>query len=175
MILNVILSGHLMQNSPIDVVSPTLIRETVRSIEEKISAQIITAHSFIWPDAYDQILMVLKLLRTNVVTYGDLQRAFNKAGVSGFGNVYRFSDFLRMLTELGVIGRLIQKTDKYNKAVFEYSEPFRLIFNDDEELCIHPCFTECFGVVVEGRIPKGYRPVYPLGSDPVDADRRDEA
>lgn len=173
LLLNRCFSNHFSRGGKVtDQIDDRLVTTVVRNTEGQIADQIISAYQFIWPLAREQITAVFKELNHNIVSVGHLHRVFNRAGVRGSGNIHEFSDFVRMLTELGAIGRLIQRTDRYAVAAYEYSEPFRLLFNTDDELCIHPCFTEVFRVISLGHFPADYSPVYPLGANPSDPDRR---
>jgi hypothetical protein len=173
LLLNRCFANHFSRGGKVtDQIDEMLVTTVVRNTEAQIADQIITAYQFIWPLAREQLMAVFKELNHNVVSIGHLHRVFNRSGIRGTGNVYGFPDFLRMLTELGAIGRLIQRTDRYAVAAYEYSEPFRLLFNNDDELCIHPCFTEVFRVISLGAFPPDYCPVYPLGANPSDPDRR---
>jgi hypothetical protein len=173
LLLNKCLSEHLTSGEQINKqVSDKLISKSVLETEHQVVQQIVKAHEFVWPDADQQIGAVLKRLGHNVVGVGDLHRAFNKSNANGYGNVNSFNDFLRMLTEVGAVGRLIRRTDHYVVATYEYSESSRLLFNEDDMLCIHPCFTRTFRVLAEGSIPDDYLPIYPYGANVEDKDRR---
>ncbi|XWN29989.1 MAG: hypothetical protein ROR55_21205 [Devosia sp.] len=174
LLLNRCLSAHFSAgHTPEQRVSSELVSHVVRRTEGQIAQQIVTAHKFIWPDADKQISPILKELGHNVIRVGDLKRIFSRSPVRGYGNIYDFSDYLRMLTELGVIGRFIDRTDRFVVAMYEYSEPFRLLFNEDDLLCIHPCFTEAYRVLDRSNLPDDYLPVYPYGANPSDRDRRE--
>ncbi|MBU1286950.1 MAG: hypothetical protein KJ871_04420 [Alphaproteobacteria bacterium] len=174
LMLNKCFSDHFGSGLTIDdKLRPKSISAAVKETEARIYNEIISAHQFIWPSAIEQVPQVLKRIGSNVCRYGDMHRAFNQSSVKGYGNVFEFEDFLRMLTEIGGVGRLIQRNRNYIKAQFEYSEPFRLLFNDTDELCIHPCFTRVARVITEATAPPSYCPVYPLGAQLDDPDRRD--
>jgi len=174
LLLNRCLATHFTAGrGPSEVIQPEIISDVVKKTERHIARQIITAHKFIWPDAEKQIEQVLKELGHNVVRVGDLRRLFSRSPVRGFGNVYDFSDYLRMLTELGVVGRFIDRTERFVVATYEYSEPFRLLFNEDDLLCVHPCFTQIYRVLDRNSLPDDYLPVYPHGAHPNDLDRRE--
>lgn len=174
LLLNRCLKSHFDQGKSVyDQILPETIQNSVRETEGLIFQQIVKAHEFIWPNSSEQIIAVLKNVGNVTVSYGDLHRAFNRAGVRGFGNIYGFDDFLKMLSEMGAIGRFIRRTELFDVGQFEYSEPFRLVFNDTDKLCIHPCFTRVARVIAEGHTPRDYLPVYPLGANLDDPDRRD--
>lgn len=174
LLLNRCLASHFSSGKgPSDRIQPEVIADVVKRTERHIARQIITAHKFIWPEAEKQIEPVLKELGHNVVRVGDLRRLFARSPVRGFGNIYDFSDYLRMLTELGVVGRFIDRTERFVVATYEYSEPFRLLFNEDDLLCVHPCFTQIYRVLDRSNLPRDYLPVYPHGAHPNDVDRRE--
>ena len=172
-LLNQCFNQHFKDGLTIDdKLRPQSISESVRYTEARLYEEIFVAHNYTWPASRQQIESVFPSMKSNVFGYGDLHRAFNKSGAKGFGNVHDFDDYLRMLTEVGAIGRLIKRTNRFIVAQFEYSEPARLLFNDTDELCIHPCFTRTTHVMGANPSPENYMPVYPLGAQLNDPDRR---
>jgi hypothetical protein len=79
-----------------------------------------------------------------------------------------FHDFRRMLVEAGIIGKIVDRTARYNVGLFEYLLPNRLNLTERDELCIHPIFS---GIYRAQRAPGGL-PIYPYGSDPSDGEFR---
>jgi hypothetical protein len=171
-LFNEIFKDHLQHHDLNTPVSGKVIKSVVSKTEHLIADQVIKAYRYVWPEASSQISGVLKDLKSNVVTIGELHRAFNDAHVNHSGNIDHFQDFLRMMTELGVVGRLLRFTESYAIASYEYAEPYRLIFNQSDRLCIHPCYTMQSRLFFPGESPATYTPVYPLGSQLDDEDRR---
>jgi len=174
LILNKIISRSISEESSVTPsISPQIIVEEVWKSEELIRGQIFDSYKALWPQARDSLEHVLPSLGKNVVSYGDMHRTFNRSAARSLG-FDDFRHFIRMLSELGVIGRFVGKTDRYTRAVFEYSEPSRLIFTSDDFLCIHPLFSSAYRVT-HPQFPRGdFLPVYPLGTDPDELDRRRE-
>lgn len=173
LLMNRIFSTHLANKDNLNKKVPAdLIREVVREAEVSVTDEIIAAYQYIWPNARTQIVEILKNLGSNIISVGELRRSYNRANIKNYGNIHHFDDLMRMITEIGVVGRLINETEQYAVAAFEYSEPYRLIFNDSDMLCIHPCFTMSFRVLTTAEKPRRYVPIYPLGSRFEDVARR---
>ena len=177
LIFNRIISTSIQLNKTTQPckIEEDVVKKCVADTESLIVDQVLESYRRTWPDATDSLKAVLPELNTNILTYSDFHKAYNKSGAGRhkFRNIESFEDYLRMMSELGAIGRLTDESDDYATAVFEYSEPHRLIFTDRDTLCIHPIFTEKFRVIVQDKIPDNYLPVYPTGTDPNGADYRE--
>ena len=84
-------------------------------------------------------------------------------------------DALRLLAEIGVIGRVthsIGRSNRYVNAEFEYALPSRLRFTKNSEFCLHPAFIGVFGS--DENWPDPPFAIYPIGSDPDEPDYREQ-
>jgi hypothetical protein len=142
------------------------IRQGITTAEEKIVLEIFNAYSATYPLAQKACSECLPELQ-HKFTIGDLERVFRTHGKKAMGT-NEFDDFKRMLTEIGAIGRVVGETEKYINAVFEYTAHHRLVTSTDDELCLHPLFTEVFSA--KTRLKKS---VYPYGSSIDDKDYRE--
>jgi hypothetical protein len=99
----------------------------------------------------------------------DLHQVFIRKGKKATGE-RDFVDFRRILIETGIVGRVVDSTDRYTVGRFEYTEPHKLIVGSKDELCLHPVFASAFNC----RLPPGklQKPIYPYGSDPEAEDYR---
>jgi hypothetical protein len=141
--------------------------------EEEAAQGILNAHLEIWPDADNILRSVFSRLPCNIVSFGQMHRCFVESGVRKTYSIeLNFHDFVRMASEVGAVGRMVETSREYVTAIFEYSQPSRLIFDPNDQICIHPIFTERYGIVKEGKIPAGYLPIYPRGTDPDSRDFR---
>jgi hypothetical protein len=109
-----------------------------------------------------------------LIGYGEFQRFYNRSGVKDSAGVYSFPDFLKMLAELGAVGRMVAISDEHVTAQFEYAEPSRLIITPGDVLCFHPVFSGQYRMIRPESVPESYRPVYPLGTDLDTEDRRQD-
>ena len=100
------------------------------------------------------------------MSFGGLHRAYNQFGKRKYEEIHEFPDFIRMATELGAIGRLVRGTSEYNSAVFEYSEPHKLLITSIDAICIHPAFSNRYRVASDALTAPRYTPVYPFATDP---------
>lgn len=152
-----------------------LVVKGIREKEDTLASQAIKAYLFTWPDAERVINNVLPHLGSNIISYSELHKIVNQHAMLkqlGSERLSTYSDCIRMFTEIGVIGRLIKTTSEYAIAVFEYSEPNRVLLTEKDTICIHPIFCETYNVVVGGRTHGQYLPVYPMGTEPESQDRR---
>lgn len=177
LIFNGFLSSAIQRTDSADptLISVDEITSAVRETESRMVDQILDSYSAIWPDANEAMREVLPNLGTNIIRYSEFHTIYNRSATRHVHrNIDDFGDFLRMLSELGAVGRLTELTDEYAVAIFEYAEPHRMILTPADTLCIHPIFTERYRVIVPEDVPQSYSPVYPLGTDPRSPDYRDE-
>ena len=177
LIFNRLISSTIQENKSLapSKISESMVQESVSRTESRIVDQVLDSYKRSWPSARESLNTVLPGLNKNIIGYSELHSHFNKAGGERgvFQNISGFNDFLRMLSELGAIGRLTKTTEEYATAAFEYGEPHRMLYTDKDILCIHPIFTEMFRVIVPQSLPDTYLPVYPLGTDPTSSDYRE--
>lgn len=169
-------------------VSPQAVVLGIRDVEGQVVTEICKAYELVHPMANEVCRAVLKNLPRRF-SDSDLHRAFNQVGKGALkrahrriendllsGSVYRYGsysapgpdmdyfDFKAMLVEIGCLGRLIDRTDRYDVAEFEYTVSVRLTMGDDDIMCVHPLFS---GVYQSRTDPEtDVRVVYPVGSDP---------
>ena len=153
-------------------IDASLVVSRVRACEPRIVDQILTSYSTIWPDAGQILESVLPTVGENIVAYSDLHAVFNRRGIEGRMGVDNFLDFLRMLSQLGAVGRLTKSHGTYVTALFEYSEPSKMIYRPGDSICFHPVFTDKYRIISADKLPDTYKPVYPLGTDIDSEDRR---
>jgi hypothetical protein len=99
----------------------------------------------------------------------ELHQLFNRKGKKASGE-NDFLDFRRILIETGIVGKVVDATDRYIVGRFEYTEPHKLIVSSKDQLCIHPVFASTFNYRIEST--QAMRAVYPYGSDPDGEDYR---
>jgi hypothetical protein len=182
LIFNSVFSASFAENrSYTSKVSPHAIVRDIKIAENLITEQIIDSYKNIWPTARQVLETTLPKFAHyggNIISYSDLHRVFNATPRTYGGDTYTFPEYVRLLTELGVIGRLVRRERNYATGIFEYSEPHKLLLTPDDTLCVHPVFTEKFRAIlpVQASVnaPEGeaYVPIYPLGCDPDSEDRR---
>ncbi len=142
------------------------IRKGISSVEETIVQEIFVAYRPAYPLAQDVCEQCIPELFMKF-SIGDLERVFRSHGKKAM-QTDDFFDFKRMLIEIGAIGRVLNDTDRYTQAEFEYTVPHKLVTGTDDMLCIHPLFAEMFSAKIREK-----KPVYPYGSRIEDKDYRD--
>ena len=100
-------------------------------------------------------------------SHSALQKVFTRRGKKPSG-VADFWEFRRMLIETGIVGRVIDETERYIVGRFEYTEPHKLIVSTEDPLCLHPVFAQVF----HHQENSGKKTIYPYGSDPDGEDHR---
>jgi hypothetical protein len=99
----------------------------------------------------------------------DLHQVFIRKGKKATGE-RDFVEFRRILIETGIVGRVVDSTDRYMVGRFEYTEPHKLVVGSKDELCLHPVFASAFNCrLLPGKL---HKPIYPYGSDPEAEDYR---
>lgn len=71
--------------------------------------------------------------------------------------------FIRMLIEIGIIGKHIRSEDSYHETLFEYAVSNQLHFSLNDTFCIHPLFLNKFSASYRN---EDYMTVYPKGTNP---------
>ncbi len=160
----------------------------VQDVEEQIVTEICKAYELVHPTADEVCRAVIKNLPRRF-TNSELHKTFNRVGKGAVKRANRnlaerqlaershrvgamdvpptmdFFDFKAMLLEIGCIGRLIDQTERYDIAEFEYTIPHRLAVGDDDIMCVHPLFSGVYqSMRSEG---DGTRSVYPYGTNPM--------
>lgn len=142
------------------------ITQGVRNVEDNIVAEIFTAYRAVHPKAEAACRACIPEL-THVFSIGDMERTFRRHGKKAI-ETDDFQDFRRTLVEIGAVGKLIDETDQYFQAQFEYTVPAELVFSSDDRYCIHPLFSHLFAAKKNEN-----KPIYPYGTNADDPDYRD--
>ena len=136
-------------------------------MEELIVSEIFSAFNMLHPTAEATCERCLPQLG-HTFSMGEFQEVYTKHGKAVFGGE-GFTDFQKMLTEIGAIGIVLPGSDssKYIKGHFSYTVGHSLSLSYSDTLCLHPLFSGIY------RGPnRAGRPVYPYGSDLGDGDYR---
>ena len=165
-ILTEILKKNRDLDQPRYAISERALLEGLRRAEVRLSQETFTGYKQVYRPLADVCNKSLNRLPV-LFKYGELHHVFNESGKAASG-YEDFNDFRRMLIESGVIGKVIDKTEKYIIALFEYTLPNRLNVTEQDELCVHPIFS---GIYRAKRF-EGVLPIYPYGSDPDDEEFR---
>ena len=149
------------------------IREThvvsgVKTQEVLVKQQIIQAYADMGKGIVETCEEILPNLR-NVFTRSEFDKvaAKMKKGIVG---VEGGTEAIKLLTEIGAIGKLVGETDRYYNGIFEYMVPHQLLYSHDDKFCVHPVFTETFNVGTEY---DGYKPVLTYWAGITDEDIAD--
>jgi hypothetical protein len=142
------------------------INKGIADVEEGITLEIFNAYQATHPKAKDVCTDCLPELQ-HKFSIGDLERVFRTHGKKAMGS-NEFGDFKRMLIEIGAVGKVVGETEKYIQGSFEYTAHHKLVTCTDDELCLHPLFTEVFSAKTKLK-----KTVYPYGSVVDDKDYRD--
>jgi hypothetical protein len=164
----------IASSSPPDVglVSAGDVVAGTRAAEQLIVQSIFTAFRGTFPEAKaalrglsDRLEICFRASQLHVV--------FNRQGIRRRTNM-EFDEFMTMLFAIGAVGILLDKTERYYKAHFQYTFDTPLSAAEDEDwLCFHPLFTRYLHVRSLHRLRRaGSLVTYPFGSDPADQDYR---
>ena len=163
-----IISKNSRSGGDISNIKEAAIKEGVFGSEVDISNEIFSAYYFLYPCLRKVCEKCIPYL-TFEFSVGHLHQVFNRHG-KAISRHEDFDDFLRMLIEVGVVGRVINRTDRYIEGMFEYTVPHKLVVSTEDTLCLHPAFCQVFSAIYP---EKGGRVVYPYGSDLDGTDYRD--
>ena len=170
-------------------VSQEAVIQGVRDVEDQIVTEVCKAYELVHPTANEVCRAVIKNLPRRF-TDSQLHRTFNQVGkgalkrandrleqarMSQPAQLYGaytmpdpnmdYFDFKAMLLEIGCLGRLVEETDRYHVAEFEYTVHYRLAVGDVDEMCVHPVFSGVYQSQADPVIDA--RAVYPYGTDPL--------
>jgi hypothetical protein len=168
--LNQIWQMHLRSNSS-TMITEQSIRDGVLAVEQQICDEIFSAFHNVHPNAREVCKKCVPELPLRF-TSATLHQVFTWHGKRAVGS-NDFSDFKTLLIEIGAVGRVRRETEKYVEGQFEYTVPHSLVVGTEDELCLHPVFSQCYSA----RSPSpgnGARVVYPFGSDIDGEDWRDQ-
>lgn len=146
------------------------ILEGIYEQENVICQEVFSAYESVHPGAKEGCESCIRYLPTRF-SDGDLHKVYNRHG-KGIREVYDYEDFKGLMIEIGAIGRVTGETDRYVQGLFEYTVPHRLLTSSNDDLCLHPVFTEVFHA---DKPPSGDGApvVYPYGSDIDGPDNRE--
>ena len=134
-------------------------------MEELLVTEIFTAYGSVHPSARDACRRLIPELPI-AFSEGYLHQRYNRTGIrKNTGLAY--PELKEMLVEIGCLGRVIDRTDRYVEGEFDYTLPTPLFPSAEDDLCLHPLFANVFHARrAPGPGEKRMLPVYPYGSDP---------
>jgi len=114
----------------------------------------------------------LKNRISTVETCSELHRHYNQAGGKESG--LRYDEFLAAAINMGVLGVVEKKTERYTLGDFSYTFPETLApLEGKDSVCVHPLFMyQLFDPnrIHELREDPKVKPVYPFGTDVDESD-----
>lgn len=143
LILNRIFVNTRSDSTRIERVTGQKVVDAVSQVESTLCEEVFTAYYHKYPLAYEVCDKCIPELPRQFDD-GTLHKVYNRHGKRFFEEQNpdsEYSDFKKMLIEMGVIGRVRKKTEIYAEAEFEYAKPGRLSVSVDDELCLHPLFS----------------------------------
>lgn len=154
-------------------ISESAIKQGIAAVEGELWREVCDAFSYRYPEALEVCSAVVPELPLRF-SNGELHSVFNRVAKGVYtDSSIEFSDFKRMLVEIGCIGAVVNKSGIYIRGAFEYIMPETLDPAENNELCLHPMF--CGGMKNETPVKDGTdKFVYPFGTDPEDQDYRDD-
>jgi hypothetical protein len=149
-------------------ITPEAIIQGIAEQEKHVTGEIFAAFRYVYPNAEEVCRRTIPEL-PYIFPYNQLHKVFNrhtKKAMAG-GDL---EDFIKMLIEMGCIGRVINETDRYFIGEFEYTRPARLVISTSDTLCLHPVFCRIYSAKKPGNDGKV---IYPYGSDIEGLDHRE--
>lgn len=114
--------------------------QIVAESEVILADEVLNSYGLIYPGVAE---IVSALIGAPAVFNGNyVDQVAKKTSRAWTDNSYTANGFRRLVTELGIVGRVRKKDDKSRiiSADFEYAMSDRLIINDTDECVIHPMF-----------------------------------
>ena len=165
-ILNAVFSSTASGSNPWEVTSEAVIKG-VQVAERLIVASILGAYSGTYPDPQSLVRSLSNRIGIRL-GMNELHQVFNHAGVRKSTGLV-FAEYVEALVNMGVLGVFDTETERYYKAMFQYtfSAPLSATEGQDD-LCLHPLFTRYLHVQSLGRLHNRSKVTYPYGSDPAE-------
>lgn len=164
-ILNGVAQRNREMGNDTTAIAQEAVVDGVRRVEELLAAEIFSAYSAVHPHAREACRRAVPELPTAFAD-GELHRTYNRTGIAKT-TALEYFEFKAMLVEIGVLGRVVRRTDWYLEADFDYTLPSPLFAGQEDELCLHPLFSGVFRARAVARDgPTEHLSVYPYGSDP---------
>jgi hypothetical protein len=144
-------------------VTARAVRNAVNEAEVKAVNNVVSSYALVYPklrEICDALIPRLSL------TFRDNELHHHINQINRYG--MEPGDIVRMLIEVGAVGRVTETTSYYRKADFEYLHLSRMLVSPGAELCLHPLFTRVFeskAITLE-KVSAAEIPIFPLGSDP---------
>lgn len=141
------------------------VRRGVRKVEEQLASEILNSFMKVYPE----VRSILSCMRgcKNILDGRHLDElAARSKKAWPISMPYDRNLFWQIVSELGLVGAVVNKTERYWEAEFEYTMQDRLILNEQDECVIHPLFYKTFRIKVSRE-----RVVYPVGPDRMDEEQ----
>lgn len=150
--------------------SPEIVRDGVRAHRSNMAKTVCNAYKYQHPHAYKMIRETLSRVgRKETYNLTDIEKVFSRhikrRGFVG-GTDMEEAEYIRMLSEVGCIGVVTSKTEKYIKGSFEFNSRSEIEFDSSSEIVFHPLFR---GAWEERCVDNPFRVVMPYGIDPMEA------
>jgi hypothetical protein len=170
-ILNGVFSSKAKGSLPWQVTSEAVIRGT-RAAERVIVPSILGAYAGTYVEPQKTIRALANRLGIRFTT-SQLHSAYNREGIRKSSGL-DFDEFLELLLTIGAVGVFESETDRYYKALFQYtfSAPLTALEGSDD-LCFHPLFTRYLHSQSLAQMRGRTKVTYPYGSDPAEDYRAD--
>ena len=165
MVMNRIISYNIFQyGSRLGIKNESFVRG-IESVEGSICDEIFRGFDYVCGNARVICEIIFPHLSSRT-SLSEIHKVYNTFG-RGIPDVDGIGDIIRILTQIGALGRIVEETERYHVGEFEYTLRDRLIVNSEDALCIHPVFIKRFRVRTDG-----LKPIYPVGCDIEGSDYR---
>lgn len=170
-ILNGVFASKAQGSVPWQVTTEAVIRGT-RAAERVIVPSILGAYAGTYVEPQKTIRALANRLGIRFST-SQLHAAYNREGIRKSSGL-DFDEFLELLLTIGAVGVFESETDRYYKALFQYtfSAPLTALEGLDD-LCFHPLFTRYLHSQSLQQLRGRTKVTYPYGSDPAEDYRGD--
>jgi energy-coupling factor transporter ATP-binding protein EcfA2 len=134
-------------------VSAQEVLASVQRAETELAGEVVNAFKATHPSAGELLMRLVPNLPSRL-TSDVLSELYEKLSLREHAR--GFEHCRDMLIEMGVLGRVERETRQYLRGQFAYTIPDGFNPAMDDELCLHPMFSQH-----KGRRPSAVKPVYP--------------
>jgi len=116
------------------------VRDGLQLAENALAAEVINSYELTYPNCREIIEALMNMPK--VFPGSELDKRAHRTRAAWPKDQYSLGSFRRLVTELGIVGRVTRRDDTagYADAEFEYSTTERITITSDDLCAIHPMF-----------------------------------
>ena len=135
------------QTGVFGIIDSSVIQPSVEEVEGVVAGEVFKAYDHKYALA-EKIGRLIFVNLTSIFTYDELEDMWRKKGRAFMVKQdpsFEMIDFTEMLVRMGIVGAVIDETERYVVGRFSYHRLTPFNIGGEHVLCLHPLFSQCFG------------------------------